>query len=123
MPHDEIRLTFPRERGLEEVAHLVLGGLAARRNLTLEHLDDLTLAVDGLIATGRRGDDVTVVLRASDDVIEAEVGPFASDSIRAELERDPGDDVGLRRVLDTVADGVSVTERDGGHWVELEKRI
>jgi hypothetical protein len=31
--------------------------------------------------------------------------------------------VGLRRVLDTVVDGVRIEERDGAHWVELRKEV
>src|SRR5262245_56232967 len=43
---DEITLTIPRDRALYSVAHLVLGGLGIRLNLTIEHLEDLQLAVD-----------------------------------------------------------------------------
>ena len=32
-------------------------------------------------------------------------------------------DVGLRRILDAVADSVDVSERVDGHWVELTKTI
>jgi hypothetical protein len=31
--------------------------------------------------------------------------------------------VGLRRVLETVVDGVEVTDRDGQPWVELTKAM
>ena len=41
---DEITLTIPRDRALYGVAHLVLGGLGIRLNLTIEHLEDLQLA-------------------------------------------------------------------------------
>ena len=63
---------------------------------------------------------MTVKLRLSDDAIVACVGPFASDELRVELERDPGDGVTLRRVLDTVVDGY---ELDAGGWLELKKRV
>ena len=49
---DEITLTLPREPDFQSVAHLVLGGLAARLNLTLENLEDLQLALTALLARG-----------------------------------------------------------------------
>jgi len=38
---DEITLTVPRERPFYRVAHLVLGGLAVRLDLTYDTLEDL----------------------------------------------------------------------------------
>ena len=52
MTPDTITLTLPPEREFQRVAHLVLGGLAVRLNLTLEALEDLQLALDGLLDTG-----------------------------------------------------------------------
>ena len=49
MTDDKITLTLPAERDFHRVAHLVLGGLAVRLNLTFEHLEDLQLALDGLL--------------------------------------------------------------------------
>ena len=45
-PPDEITLTIPRDRALYGVADLVLGGLGIRLNLTIEHLEDLQLALE-----------------------------------------------------------------------------
>jgi hypothetical protein len=53
-------------------------------------------------------------------VIDAAVGPFDAAAVR-ELESEAGAGLGLRRLLETVVDDVSVTERDGGKWVELRK--
>ena len=46
-----------------------------------------------------------------------------NDGIRAELDREGGDDVGLRRVLDAVVDGVEVESDDRGDWVRLTKAV
>ncbi len=46
---DEITLTLPRAPEFQRVAHLVLGGLAVRLNLTVEHLEDLQLALDAVL--------------------------------------------------------------------------
>ena len=122
MSVDVITLTLPPERDFHRVAHLVLGGLAVRLNLTLEALEDLQLALDGLLDSGSREDEVTLALTVLADAIEASVGPFRARSVQRALDAG-ADGVGLRRVLDTVVDRVEVSERDGGDWVQLTKRI
>jgi hypothetical protein len=119
---DRIVLTIPRDEGFEDVAQLVLGGVASRLNLTFESLDDLGTGLATLLE--RRGDDgdLTVELRVEDDRITTLIGPFHGDAVTSELDR-PDDGVGLRRVLETVVDGFSALDRGDGHWVELQKRI
>jgi hypothetical protein len=120
MTGDEITLTIPREEPFHEVAHLVLGGVAARLNLTFEHIDDLETALDAVLERASDDGEVTVRLQRTDGAIVTRVGPFAADRLRAELERDSADDVTLRRVLDTVVDGY---ELDGEGWLELTKAV
>jgi hypothetical protein len=120
---DAITLTIPRERPFHTVAHLVLGGLAARLNLTIETLADLELALDSLLERREDDEPVTVEVRLSDDRIDVAIGPFRSASIRTELEDDGEGELGLRRVLDTVADDFELQERDGAYWVQMEKSL
>ena len=118
---DVITLTIPRERPFHGVAHLVLGGLALRRNLTVEHLEDLQLALDELLDEG--GGDVTVELRVQGGTLETTIGPF-DERLSAELERERGDgSPALSRVLGTVVDEFAVVERRGRHWIELRKTV
>jgi hypothetical protein len=119
---DEITLCLPGDQEFHQVAHLVLGGLAIRLNLTFEHLEDLQVALDELLGRRRDGAELIVSLRVHEDEIEAVVGPYSED-LRAELARDAGDDVSIGRVLETVVDRVRVTDRDGGQWIELAKTI
>jgi hypothetical protein len=119
---DTITLTLPPEREFQRVAHLVLGGLAVRLNLTLEALEDLQLALDGLLDSGSAEEEVTLELSVVDGAIEASVGPFRARSVQRALEAED-DGVGLRRLLDTVVDEAEVDVRDGGDWVHLTKRI
>jgi hypothetical protein len=121
-PVDEIVLTIPHERPFYGVAHLVLGGLGSRLNLTYEHLEDLQLGIDSLLAQRLGEDEVTMRIRIGDGTIETEIGPFPSGLARA-LEDEVGDGVGLRRILDTVSDGVELGERDGAAWVTLTKLV
>lgn len=122
MSTDEIRLTMPRERPFYGVAHLVLGGVAARLDLTVEHLEDLELALDGLLDRRDGGNEVTLTLRVAKSNLHAEVGPFGG-QLRSELEGDPGESLSLRRLLDAVVDEFEVDERADGTWIELRKRV
>ena len=117
---DEITLTMPREREFLSVAHLVLGGVCIRLNVTVETLEDLQLAVDAILDRDHAPGDVTIALRVGESSIETEVGPLL-DGVRLELERDTGEDVGLRRILDTLVDGVEIEERGDQVFLKLSK--
>jgi hypothetical protein len=120
MTGDEIKLTIPREEPFREVAQLVLAGFAARLNLTFESLDDLETALEAVLERVAGDGDLTVRIRAEEGAIRASVGPLVDDVVRAELERDPGDGVTLRRILDTVVDEYRL---DGKGWLELSKHV
>jgi hypothetical protein len=118
---DEFTITIPRDRGFGAVAGLVVGGIAARHEVTLDVLDDLQLALDALLDQNAEDEgEISVVLRMSDGTIEAVVGPLPA-AAAADLEHDAGAGIGLKRLLEAVVDSVSLSERDGGSWVELRK--
>ena len=119
---DEITLTMPRDRALYSVAHLVLGGLGIRLNLTIEHLEDLQLATDAVLERVRAVEYVTITVSVGDGALETLIGPMR-DGVRAELEAPEGEDVGLRRILDALVDQVELTETDGEDWVKLTKAV
>jgi hypothetical protein len=117
---DEIVLTLPEQDEFRHVAHLVVGGLAVRLNLTFENLEDVQVALEGLLA--RAAGEITVAVRLGDDGLAMRVGPFDAGMLRRELEDDRGE-VGLRRVLETVSDGIEVHDLKDGCWVELRKTV
>jgi hypothetical protein len=119
---DEITLTLPRERPFFGVAHLVLGGLAVRLDLSYDELEDLQVALAELLHRRENEGEITLVVRATDHELEAAIGPLDAAFVR-ELRDDAGHEVGLRRVLETVVDDITVTERDGQPWVALRKSI
>jgi anti-sigma regulatory factor (Ser/Thr protein kinase) len=116
---DVVTLQLPRERDFFGVAHLVLGGLAARLDLTYDVLDDVTTALDELLERREATDDITVSVRIEDGMLSATVGPF-SGKVAEELHAS-NEGLGLRRVLETMVDDVTLAERDGAQWVELRK--
>ncbi|HZQ83168.1 MAG TPA: hypothetical protein VFB25_14425 [Gaiellaceae bacterium] len=117
---DEITLTLPREADFHRVAHLVLGGLAVRLDLTIENLEDLELALDAILdRTDATVGDITLRMRVSDGALETIVGPLST-RLLDEIEREPdGDALGLRRVLDSTVEDVHVD----GDWVRLTKKV
>ena len=118
---DEIVLKLPREACWHSVAYLVLAGLAARLELTVENLEDWQLALAELL--GRQCPDgrLEIIFRASSDQLETRFGPV-TDQLLAELERHE-DGVGLRRVLSTLADSVEVEKSNDERWVVMRKAI
>jgi hypothetical protein len=119
---DEIVLTLPRERRFYDVAHLVVSGLAARLNLTMDNLADLQLALDGLLPRRESEGDVTVVLRIDGELLAGQIGPFDSEAV-AELERVGGEGYGTPVVLETVFDSYRVDVDGEAAWVHFTKTI
>ncbi len=118
---DEFTLSIPRERSFGTVAELVLGGIAARHDVTLDVVDDVQLALDALLDHGVADEsNVSIQLRVEDGSIDIELGPLPAETA-ADLEQETDAGIGLKRLLGTVVDSVEVSERDGGSWVELRK--
>jgi hypothetical protein len=117
---DEISLTLPAEDAFQGVAHLVLGGLAVRLDLTYETLEDLELGLDAVLGRIPKGGDVTVAVRVQPGELVTRVGPVGN-GLRAQLEAPADQELGLRRILETVADRIELS-RDG-RWLELAKSV
>jgi hypothetical protein len=119
---DRIVVIIPRDEGFEDVAQLVLGGVASRLNLTYESFDDLGTGLATLLK--RSGDDgeLTVELAVDADRITTSIGPFRAGVVTNELERGTGG-VGLRRILETVVDSFEAVERPDGDWIQLQKQV
>ena len=118
---DEICLTLPADDAFHGVAHLVLGGLAVRLNLTFENLEDLELALDALLERPNDGREVTVRVLVEDGELRTIVGPFTA--VRAELDEGAADSLNLSRILGAVCDRVEIEDRAGSQWVVLTKRL
>ena len=116
---DEITLTLPRAADFHRVAHLVLGGLAVRLDLTLENLEDLQLALDSILdRTDPAAGEITVRMSPRDGQLETTIGPLSS-RLLDEIERESDDGLGLRRVLESTVEDVHVD----GDTVRLTKKV
>lgn len=116
---DEITLTIPRDADFHRVAHLVLGGLAVRMDLTVENLEDLQIALDSILGRSELEDgDITVRMALRDGALETRVGPLPRD-VLDEIEREQDHELSLRRVLESTVDDVHVD----GDSVRLTKKV
>lgn len=123
---DAIKLTVPHQKSYHGVVRLVVGGLAARLDLSYEYLDDLQIALESLLANDAyaAGEEVTIEVTVGPGSVQLLVGPLDGGRLRPDLaaETDELGGVTLRRLLSTVVGAVAVEELDGTHWVRLEKR-
>jgi hypothetical protein len=116
---DEITLTLPRDADFHRVAHLVLGGLAVRMDLTVENLEDLQIALDSILGRSElEAGDITVRMALRDGALETRVGPLPA-KVLDEIEREQNNELSLRRVLESTVDDVHVD----GDSVRLTKKV
>ena len=98
---DEITLVIPAQEDFRQIAHLVLGGLGVRADLTYEDLDDLQTALDALL--GCRDDAGDMHVRFDVQATTRCARPSARSPSRSSTSsRASRRDFGLRRVLETV---------------------
>jgi anti-sigma regulatory factor (Ser/Thr protein kinase) len=120
-----IQLKIPHQPPYHGVALLVVGGLAARLDLSYEKLEDLQLALENVLENGDYVSEpqVTVELDVLDDSLSLVVGPLDGAAVRTALEDDRDDRISLGRLLDTLVEEVSIESREDGDWLRLDKRV
>src|SRR4051812_36810815 len=114
--NDEITLTLPHDREFHRVAHLVLGGLALRLDLTIETLEDMQIALAALLDLADPRSEITIAMSTGEGVLEPRVEPV---EVRRALDAPGEDELNLRRVLAAVVDDFDVE----GDAVTLMKRV
>jgi hypothetical protein len=128
---DTVVLTVPRERGYLSLLHLVLGGIALQRDLSLDSLDDMLLAVDNLLADDKVVDEdltmsVTVGADSLSITLEALADPCLHDNLtKRRLPGEAGEQrIDVSLLLDSLVTEYHVLEQTGEHYaVELRKRV
>jgi len=104
---------------------LVVGGLAARLDVSYEQLEDLQLALESVLDNGGyvRTSEVTVELDVLDGGLAMIVGPLDGAALKSDLGDERDDRLALGRLLGTLVEDVSVERREDGDWLRLEKRV
>jgi anti-sigma regulatory factor (Ser/Thr protein kinase) len=122
---EAIILSIPRERAFHGVARLVVGGVAARYELSFEHMDDLQLALASVLENDGycAGSEVTVRITIHPESISMGIGPLNAQELRGDLEAEPADEISLHRLLSTLVDTVELEEGEDGGWLRLEKNV
>ena len=120
-----IELRIPNERPFHGVARLVVGGLAARHNLSYEALEDLQLALATILEGDKysTADEICVELEVTEEAIAMAIGPVNGDTVRADLQNSAEGDLGLGRLLGTLVEDAGVEAREDGDWLCLSKRV
>src|SRR6185437_5978787 len=86
---EEGTLTLPAERDFHRIAHLVIGGLAVRLDLTFDKLEDLQVALGALLDCCGDDNEVTVRVALEGSTLKLAVGPFDGTRLAEELDREP----------------------------------
>ena len=120
----DITLRIPHAKPYHGIARLVVGGLAARLDLSYEHLDDIQLALATVLENENYSlsPEVTVELRVRDEGVGIVIGPLQEPELRTDLQKD-GESVSLGRLLGTVVESVELENRADGGWLHLQKRL
>jgi anti-sigma regulatory factor (Ser/Thr protein kinase) len=120
-----IKLKIPHQPPYHGVALLVVGGLAARLDVSYEQLEDLQLALESVLENGgyARTSEVTVELDVRDGGLAMIVGPLDGSALRSDLEDEGDDRLALGRLLGTLVEDVSLESREDGDWLRLEKHV
>ena len=101
---DVVTLQLPRERDFFGVAHLVLGGLGARLDLTYDVLEDMTTAIDELPLDSR----TALILHDVEGLSNVEVAESLGITVASAKSRTRRARLFLRKRLGRVMSGATV---------------
>jgi hypothetical protein len=122
---ERITLEVPATLSALSTVRVVLGGLGARLDFSLEDLDDLFLATDGLLQAALEAEELDglhVVADVDGATLRISAGAFRSARLREQVALTPGDCIDLCTLLQRLVDDVVVDqEQDGSFRVVIVK--
>jgi hypothetical protein len=123
---ETIRLEVAAALSAFTPVRMVLGGLGARLEFSVEQLEDLYLATEHLFRAALDAEDLArfeVEMRVADGDLRFAAGPFTSPALREQVKPAAPDAacLDLCRLLHTTCDDVQVHEREGAYHVILIK--
>lgn len=125
---DTIRLDVAASSTVMPIVRMIVGGVGARVELSLDDLEDAYLALEELICAAEgagEGPRLTIAVKTTEDGIAIDTGPFRSDELRRKLTA--GDDLTVGLSLGTlfarVVESLEVCGKDDGCFsVSFNKR-
>lgn len=121
---ERITLEVPASLSALPTVRLVLGGLGARLDLSLDDVDDLFLATDRLLEAALGAEDLTdfrLVCLVDESSLRITAGGFRSQRLRDQVADTPGGCIDLCLLLRRLADEVVVEEDGDGFRVVIVK--
>jgi len=110
---ERISLEVPATLSALSTVRMVLGGLGARLDFSLEDLDDLFLATDRLLEAALDAeelDSLTVLVLMDEGALRVTAGAFRSMDLREQVAVTPGNCIDLCTLLRRLVDEVAVQE-------------
>lgn len=122
---ERIDLEVPATRNALSTVRMVLGGLAARLDFSLDDLEDIYLATDALLRTALDADALdrlSVEMLVDDGVLRFAAGTFKSAKLRADVTIHAEDCLDLCMLLRRTVDDVVLEDEGGAYRIVLVKR-
>jgi anti-sigma regulatory factor (Ser/Thr protein kinase) len=122
---ERIDLEVPATRNALSTVRMVLGGLAARLDFSLDDLEDIYLATDEVLRTALDADALdrlSVEMLVDDGVLRFAAGTFKSAKLRADVTIHAEDCLDLCMLLRRTVDDVVIEDEGGAYRIVLVKR-
>ena len=122
---ERIDLEVPATRNALSTVRMVLGGLGARLDFSLDDLEDLYLATDELLRTALDADALdrwSVEMLVDAGVLRFAAGTFKSAKLRADVSIHAEDCLDLCMLLRRTVDDVVFEDDGGAYRIVLVKR-
>lgn len=122
---ERIFLEVPATLSALSTVRVVLGGLGARLDFSLDELDDLFLATDRLLEAALHAeelDSIRVLMLVDGGTMRVSAGVFRSSHLREQVAVTPGNCIDLCTLLQRLVDDVTVQDDDDCFSVVITKR-
>jgi len=122
---ERIDLEVPATLNALSTVRMVLGGLGARLDFSLDDLEDVYLATDHLLRTALDADALdrlSLEVLLGDGVLRFTAGTFRSAKLRADVTIHAEDCLDLCMLLRRTVDDVVFEDEDGAYRIVLVKR-
>ena len=122
---ERIDLEVPATLTALSTVRMVLGGLGARLDFSLDDLEDIYLATGELLRSALDADALdrlSVEILLDDGVLRFSAGTFKSAKLRADVNLHAEDCLDLCMLLRSTVDEVEFEDEDGAYRIVLVKR-